>query len=103
MAGAINPASGGFYVFGIDRGRGEAGRDLVFQGALGGEPKIGAGVRWDAAVGLMAGGQAVFFDALNPGIVPLPDVAVRVAGKEISAMRRFRRKSAGFSIRDQSE
>jgi hypothetical protein len=57
----------------------------VFQGPLGGEPKIGSGVRWDAAVGLTAGGQAVFFDALHPGVVPLPDVAVRIAGSEITA------------------
>jgi hypothetical protein len=85
LAGPIDRASGKFYVFGIDRGRGEGGRDLVFQGPLGGEPKIGAGVRWDAAIGLLANGQAVFFDALNPGVVPLPGVAVRIAGNEISA------------------
>jgi hypothetical protein len=85
LGGPIDRASGKFYVFGIDRGRGEVGRDLVFQGPLGGEPKIGAGVRWDAAIGLLANGQAVFFDALNPGVVPLPGVAVRIAGNEISA------------------
>lgn len=85
VAGPIDKASGKFYVFGIDRGRGDVGRDLVFQGPLGGEPKIGSGVRWDAAIGLLANGQAVFFDALNPGVVPLPGVAVRVAGNEISA------------------
>jgi hypothetical protein len=85
LAGPIDKASGKFYVFGIDRGRGEVGRDLVFQGPLGGEPKIGAGVRWDAAIGLLANGQAVFFDALNPAVVPLPGVAVRIAGNEISA------------------
>jgi hypothetical protein len=61
------------------------GRDLVFQGPLGGEPRIGSGVRWDAAIGLLANGQAVFFDALNPGVVPLQGVQVRIAGKEISA------------------
>jgi hypothetical protein len=85
VAAPIDKASTKFYVFGIDRGRGEVGRDLVFQGPLGGEPKIGGGVRWDAAVGLTASGQAVFFDALNPGIVPQPDVAVRIAGSDISA------------------
>ena len=85
LAGPIDKASGKFYVFGIDRGRGDVGRDLVFQGPLGGEPKIGSGVRWDAAIGLLANGQAVFFDALNPGVVPLPNVTVRVAGNEISA------------------
>lgn len=85
LAGPIDKASGKFYVFGIDRGRGDVGRDLVFRGALGGEPKIGGGVRWDAAVGLLANGQAVFFDALNPGVVPLPDVSVSIAGDEISA------------------
>jgi hypothetical protein len=85
LAGPIDKASGKFYVFGVDRGRGEVGRDLVFQGPLGGEPKIGAGVRWDAAVGLTATGQAVYFDALNPGVVPLPDVKVSVNGSEISA------------------
>lgn len=85
LAGPIDKASGKFYVFGIDRGRGEVGRDLVFQGALGGEPKIGRGVRWDAAIGLLANGQAVFFDALHPGVVPLPDVVARIAGSEISA------------------
>ena len=57
----------------------------MFQGPLGGEPRIGAGVRWDAAIGLLANGQAVFFDALNPGVVPLRGVAVRIAGNEISA------------------
>ena len=85
LAGPIDKASGKFYVFGIDRGRGDVGRDLVFQGPLGGEPKIGSGVRWDAAIGLLANGQVVFFDALNPGVVPLPDVTARIAGNEISA------------------
>jgi hypothetical protein len=84
LAGPIDPASGKFYVFGIDRGRGDVGRDLVFQGPLGGEPKIGSGVRWDAAIGLLANGQVVFFDALNPGVVPLPGVTARIAGNEIS-------------------
>jgi hypothetical protein len=101
LAGAIDKASGKFYVFGIDRGRGDVGRDLVFQGPLGGEPQIGGGVRWDAAVGLTAGGQAVFFDALNPGIVPLPNVAVRIAGNEISAtlpLSLF--PSQGFKLKD---
>lgn len=85
LAGPIDKGSGKFYVFGIDRGRGDVGRDLVFQGPLGGEPKIGKDVRWDAAVGLLANGQAVFFDALHPGVVPLPDVAVHINGNEISA------------------
>ena len=78
-----------FYAFGVDRGRGAVGRDLVFQGPLGvpnaGDPKIGANILFDAVVGLTADGKAIFFDALNPGIVPLPDVAVTVHGNEISA------------------
>lgn len=85
MKGAIDTRSNKLYVFGIDRGRGTAVRDLVFQGPLGGEPKIGSGVLWDAAVGLSAQGQAVFFDALNPGLVALPDVRVAIAGNQISA------------------
>jgi hypothetical protein len=85
LRGAIDTHSPKLYVFGIDRGAGTAGRDLVFQGPLGGEPKIGAGVRWDAAVALTAGGQALFFDALHPGLVPLPDVAVAIRGNQISA------------------
>lgn len=101
VAGPIDTTSGKFYVFGIDRGKGDVGRDLVFQGSLGGEPKIGSGVRWDAAIGLTAGGQAVFFDALNPGIVPLPNVPVRIAGNRISAtvpLSLF--PSQGFALRD---
>jgi len=85
LAGAIDKASTKVYVFGIDRGRGDVGRDLIFQGPLGGEPRIGSGVRWDAAVVLTAGGQALFFDALNPGVVPLPNVPVSVIGSEIVA------------------
>jgi hypothetical protein len=85
LAGPIDKTSTKFYVFGVDRGRGDAGRDLVFEGAAGGEPRIGHGVRWDAAIGLLANGTAVFFDALHPGVVPLPNVSVRVAGSEISA------------------
>jgi len=85
VRGAIDTHSQKLYVFGVDRGAGTAGRDLVFQGPLGGEPKIGAGVRWDAAVALTAGGQALFFDALHPGLVPLPDVAVAIRGNQISA------------------
>lgn len=85
LAGPIDKASTKFYVFGIDRGRGEVGRDLIFQGPMGGEPKIGSGVRWDAAIGLLANGQVVFFDALNPGVVPLPDITARISGNEISA------------------
>jgi hypothetical protein len=85
MRGNIDTRSPKIYVFGIDRGRGTAGRDLVFQGLIGGEPKIGSNVLWDAAVALTAGGQALFFDVLNPGLVPLPDVAVSVNGNQISA------------------
>jgi hypothetical protein len=101
VAGPIDKTSTKLYVFGVDRGRGEVGRDLVFQGPLGGEPKIGKSVRWDAAIGLTASGQAVLFDALNPGIVPLPDVAVRVAGSEISATVPLSLlPSQGFKLRD---
>ena len=85
MRGNIDPRSPKLYVFGVDRGRGSVGRDLVFHGALGGEPKIGSGVRWDAAAVLTAGGQALFFDALNPGFVPLPAVPVTITGNQISA------------------
>jgi hypothetical protein len=85
MRGDIDKASQKLYVFGVDRGRGSVGRDLVFQGALGGQPKIGSGVLWDAAAVLTAGGQALFFDALNPGFVPLPTVPVTINGDQISA------------------
>ena len=85
MKGNIDTRSQKLYVFGVDRGAGAAGRNLVFQGPLGGEPKIGSGVLWDAAVGLMASGQAVFFDALNPGLVTLPNVPVTISGNQITA------------------
>ena len=85
VAGDIDRQSQKLYVFGIDRGRGAVGRDLVFQGAIGGEPKIGSGVLWDAAAVLTAGGQALFFDALNPGFVPQPGVAVTIDGRQITA------------------
>ena len=85
MKGNIDPRSQKLYVFGVDRGRGSVGRDLVFQGALGGEPKIGSGVRWDAAAVLTASGQTLFFDALNPGFVPLPNVAATITGNQITA------------------
>jgi hypothetical protein len=58
-------------------------------------------VRWDAAIGLTATGQAVFFDALNPGVVPLPDVAVRIAGSEVSATVPLALlPSLGFALKD---
>jgi hypothetical protein len=85
LKGGIDIRSPKVYVFGVDRGRGTTGRDLVFQGAIGGEPKIGSGVLWDAAVVLTATGQAMFFDALNPGLVPLPDVPVTISGSQITA------------------
>jgi hypothetical protein len=85
MRGPIDTHSPKLYVFGVDRGRGTAGRDLIFQGAIGGEPKIGSNVLWDSAAALTAGGQAFFFDALNPGLVPLPNVAVAINGNQISA------------------
>ena len=85
LAGPIDTASGKFFVFGVDRGQGEVGRDLVFQGPLGGAPAIGAGVRFDAAVGILANGQAVFFDALDPVVVPLSGAEIRITGSEISA------------------
>ena len=85
MKGDIDTRSPKLYVFGVDRGRGSAGRDLVFQGALGGEPKIGSGVRWDAAAVLTATGQVLFFDALHPGFVPVPDVPVTITGNQITA------------------
>ena len=46
-------------------------------------------------------GQAVFFDALNPGVVSLPDVKVSVNGNEISAtvpLALF--PSQGFKFKD---
>jgi len=89
LAGPIDKRSGKLYVFGIDRGRGTLGRDELFQGPLGapnpGDPKIGSGVLFDAAVGLAANGQAIFFDALNPGVVPLNGVTVEIDGAEIAA------------------
>jgi hypothetical protein len=85
VRGNIDTRSPKLYVFGIDRGLGSAGRDLIFQGAIGGEPKIGSHVLWDSAAALTAGGQAFFFDALNPGLVPLPDVPVRINGNQITA------------------
>jgi hypothetical protein len=85
MKGDIDTRSPKLYVFGVDRGRGAVGRDLVFQGPAGGEPKIGSGVLWDAAAVLTAGGQALFFDALNPGFVPVPDVPVTISGNQITA------------------
>ena len=85
LRGDIDTRSKKLYAFGVDRGRGSVGRDLVFQGALGGEPKIGSGVRWDAVALLTASGQALFFDALNPGFVPLPNVPVTITGNQITA------------------
>ena len=85
MKGPIDTRSSKLYVFGIDRGRGAVGRELVFQGAVGGEPKIGSGVLWEALVALTAEGHALYFDALNPGIVPLPNVSVSVSGNQIAA------------------
>jgi len=85
MKGNIDTRSAKVYVFGIDRGAGAAGGNLVFHGALGGEPKIGSGVMWDSAIALTAAGQALFFDVLNPGLVPLPNVAVTISGNQITA------------------
>ena len=85
LRGNIDPRSPNLYVFGVDRGRGAVGRDLVFQGPIGGEPKIGSRVLWDAAAVLTATGQALFFDALNPGFVPLPNVPVTITGNQITA------------------
>ena len=42
MRGSIDTRSGKLYVFGIDRGAGAAGGNLIFHGPVGGEPKIGA-------------------------------------------------------------
>jgi hypothetical protein len=85
MKGNIDTRSNKLYAFGVDRGRGEVGRDLVFQGPLGGEPKIGAGVLFDAVAVLGAGGQVLFFDAFNPGFVPVPNVPVTISGNQITA------------------
>jgi hypothetical protein len=85
MKGNIDTRSPKLYAFGVDRGRGAVGRDLVFQGPLGGEPKIGSGVLFDAVAVLTATGQALFFDALNPGFVPVPNAPVTVTGNQIRA------------------
>jgi hypothetical protein len=101
MKGNINKLSPKLYVFGVDRGAGTVGTNLVFNGALGGEPKIGSGVRWDSALALTAAGQALFFDALNPGLVPLPNVAVTVSGNQISATAPLSLfPSQGFQLKD---
>lgn len=101
VAGEIDRTSNKVYVFGIDRGRGNVGRDLIFQGQLGGLPKIGSGVRWDAAAVLTATGQALYFDALNPGVVAVAGAQVSVAGREITAtlpLSLF--PSQGFKLKD---
>lgn len=85
MKGDIDRKSKKLYAFGVDRGRGSVGRDLVFQGAIGGEPKIGSGVRFDSVALLTASGQALFFDALDPGFKPLPGVEVTITGNQITA------------------
>jgi hypothetical protein len=88
LNGPIDTQSNKLYVFGIDRGRGTLGRDQIFQGPLGapnpGDPKIGAGVLFDAAVGVAADGSVVFFDALKPGVVPVPGAKGDIDGAEIS-------------------
>jgi hypothetical protein len=85
MKGDIDTRSPKLYAFGVDRGRGAVGRDLVFQGPLGGEPKIGSGVLFDAVAVLAANGNVLFFDALNPGFVPVPNAPVTVSGNQITA------------------
>jgi hypothetical protein len=103
MRGNIDTRSNKLYVFGVDRGAGAAGGDLIFHGPLGGQPRIGEGVRWDAAVALTASGQALFFDVLaaNPGLVPLPGVPVSISGHQITAtvpLALF--ASQGFKLRE---
>jgi hypothetical protein len=101
MRGNIDTRSPKLYVFGIDRGAGAAGGDLVFHGPLGGAPKIGNGVMWDSAIALTAAGQALFFDVLNPGLVPLPDVAVTISGNQITATAPLSLfPSRGFKLKD---
>jgi hypothetical protein len=85
MKGDIDTRSAKLYAFGVDRGRGAVGRDLVFQGPLGGEPKIGSGVLFDAVAVLAANGNVLFFDALNPGFVPVPGAPVTVSANQITA------------------
>ncbi len=101
MKGDIDTRSPKLYVFGIDRGAGVAGGNLVFHGPLGGEPTIGDGVMWDSAIVLTAAGRALFFDVFHPGLVPLPDVAVTISGNQISAtvpLSLF--PSQGFKLKD---
>jgi hypothetical protein len=86
MKGNIDTTSSSkLYAFGVDRGQGAVGRDLVFQGPVGGEPKIGSGVLFDAVAVLTANGQVLFFDAFNPVFVPVPNVAVTISGNRITA------------------
>ena len=103
MKGAIDTRSTKLYVFGIDRGAGAAGGNLVFHGPVGGQPSIGNGVLWDSAIALTATGQAFFFDVLHPGLVPLPDVKVAIAGNQIAAtvpLALF--PSQGFKLKEYS-
>jgi hypothetical protein len=86
MKGNIDTSSSSkLYAFGVNRGQGAVGRDLVFQGPVGGEPKIGSGVLFDAVAVLTANGQVLFFDAFNPVFVPVPNVAVTISGNRITA------------------
>jgi hypothetical protein len=111
MRGTIDPRSPKLYVFGIDRGAGATGGSLVFHGPLGGEPTIGQGVMWDSALVLTAAGQALFFDVLNPGLVPLPNVAVAISGNQIKATaplslfpsRGFKLKEYTYNVWPRSE
>jgi len=56
---------------------------------------------WDSAIVLTAAGQALFFDVLNPGLVPLPNVAVTISGNQISATAPLSLfPSQGFKLKD---
>ena len=101
LKGNIDTRSPKLYAFGVDRGRGAVGRDLEFQGPLGGEPKIGSGVLFDAVAVLTANGKALFFDAFNPGFVPVPGVPVSVTGNQITAtMPLALFASQGFKLKE---
>ena len=80
LNGAVGTTPGGVYVWGVNRGGGQA----IFQGQA---PPIGSGVIFDSVIALNQDGTGLVVLVLPTQVItPLPAGSITIAGNTISAM-----------------
>ena len=79
LGGAVGTTTGGFYVYGVDRGAGT-------ERFLAGTPSIGAGVKFDWVLVVTNTGAARAVDLINGTVTNLAAAATTISGSSLSTL-----------------